>query len=983
MKVMSSEQARMPNGLRIEGLRNDHESGQEFRDGKSPMITRRFWPGRISGEPHRTRFFGQWASPSSWILLLLLLPIPLLPSIAHAQRAISLDFASGWEQHTQGAWRMRFDHRGLLAMRHPWTESQKGGSASLHREISVPSDWREPISLAFYCTDDYQAEGIAPDASWLTAEGFIGHRFKQVLVDGRVVWSADVADPCPNGTPSGIRVPLPVKPGQKFLLSLLAYDALDSRTPSEKDFYQPGDSGRTRQEDPGAFRFQTHIYWGDVALLEEGAEWTLGKRPSEKDVNTFHRDHWPLPPLGEPWSGPIILEVSKPAGVPKEGFPARCGIPLRPAQETGANQAMLRVGKRRIQANKTVSSQWPDNSAQWLLFDFPVFPDTNTIELAFTPEKNDVNAYGRIKPLNPGIAIEIDDLRFKSVPDSMLDSVCFRNAPAITEAHLSALVEGAEIRSAAESFSIVDDGPFRHTVLIEGRIDNNERVYAHYRMYLSVYRRLPYLLCRLQLINDTGKPLPLAGLRMAFTFPENPTEPRVPSGPVGGEFTLRQISENDRRLNESSVNPKTPFYVAWRGGAVAMRHFRELFPKSASLKDKTLVIDLAAAESSPIVFTPGEAKTHEVWLAFGDVDPVAFSGAVSCPPILQNPAYFCSTGAFGPAWTSDVFPALRDATETAYTGKTWEDLGQKYGLRDFPDSPYYGGLPKWSNNYYERMLGLWSEWLIGNGRAWFDRAFEVCRHVADVAIIRCDIPGKDWRGALHGPGDNHVAGPWHPNLRTEGLAWFAHLTGEPDIYDAVVAAADYCIRVRAAMDNPSVRDHAGPLDAVYSAFALTRDPKYMDEEALRVKRILEIMDVRRGAWAETHGSQVYKGNVPWMMAQLARPLYLWYRATGDVQAAQALVGMADAIVCENTDWDTPGAVAGYSHNPRYAPSSNYDLIILPVIFAAHELTRDPFFLDAARAQWDRLNRAKTFDSPLNCFWNAPWLMYGIKRQAAN
>ncbi len=914
--------------------------------------------------------------------LLLFSVLVCLPSMTHAQRAISLDLASGWEQRTQGAWRMRFDHRALLVMRHPWEESLKGSSASLYREVSVPPDWREPISLAFYCTDDYQAEGIVPDGSWLTAEGFLGHRFKQILVDGRVVWSADVADPCPHGTPDGLRIPLPVKPGQKFLLTLLAYDALDSRTLSDKDFYQPGESGKTRQEDPNAFRFQTHIYWGDVALLEEGAEWTLGKRPSEKAVNAFHRDHWPLPPFAEPWAGPIILNVSKPAGIPKEGFPARCGIPVHPGKVADVHDAILRADRKRIPANRTVSSQWPDDSVQWLLFDFPVYPDTNTVELAFVTEEKGGDASGQIKPLNPGIAVEAGEVRFNSLPDFMLDSVRFRETTAITHAHLTAVVEGEEIRAATESFSVIDEGPFRYTALTEGRIDNENRTYAHYRMYISAYNKLPYLLCRLQLINDTSKPLPLAGLRISFTFPENPSEPCVPSGPVGGEFTLRQISETDRRLNGAPVNPKSPFFVAWKGGAVAMRHFRELYPKSASLKDKTLVIDLVAAESSPIVFTPGEAKTHEVWLAFGDVEPAAFSAAISVPPVLQNPAYFCSTGAFGPAWTSDVFPALRDYTETAYSGKTWEDFGQKFGIRDFPDSPYFGGLPKWNNNYYERMLGLWSEWLISGDRAWFDRAFEVCRHVADVAIIRCDIPGKDWRGALHGPGENHVAGPWHPNLRTEGLAWFAHLTGEPDIDEAVVSAADYCIRVHAAMDNPSVRDHAGPLDAVYSAFALTGDPKYMDEEAVRVKRILEIMDVRRGAWAETHGSRVYKGNVPWMMAQLARPLHLWYRATGDVQAAQALVGMADAIVCENTDWDTPGAVAGYSHNPRYAPSSNYDLIILPVIFAAYELTQDTFFRDAALAQWERLNREKTFDSPLNCFWNVPWLMHCLKRHAA-
>jgi hypothetical protein len=138
------------------------------------------------------------------------------------------------------------------------------------------------------------------------------------------------------------------------------------------------------------------------------------------------------------------------------------------------------------------------------------------------------------------------------------------------------------------------------------------------------------------------------------------------------------------------------------------------------------------------------------------------------------------------------------------------------------------------------------------------------------------------------------------------------------------------------------------------------------------------MDMRRGVWAEEHGSKTYAGNVPWMEAQLARPLYLWYHATGDIQAAQALVGLAESIICENTDWDKPGAVSGYSHNPHYATNSVYDPLILPMIFAAYELTDDSFFLEAAKAQWERWTTEKVFDSPLNCHWNTPWLMWCLK-----
>jgi hypothetical protein len=172
-----------------------------------------------------------------------------------------------------------------------------------------------------------------------------------------------------------------------------------------------------------------------------------------------------------------------------------------------------------------------------------------------------------------------------------------------------------------------------------------------------------------------------------------------------------------------------------------------------------------------------------------------------------------------------------------------------------------------------------------------------------------------------------------------------------------------------------VRQQAGPFDTIWNAFVETGEVGYLEDGAERVESVWRTMDRRRGVWLDEHGSRVYRGNIPWMVAQIGRPLYLWYRATGDVSAAQALVGLAESIICENTDWDRPGVVSGYSHNPHFNVSASYDLLITPIIFAAYELTEDPFFLDAAIAQWDRWVTEKALDSPLNCYWNTPWLVW--------
>ena len=890
-----------------------------------------------------------------------------------------------WTWKSQGAWRTRCDHRDLLAMRHPWVESAQGNFAWASRDVTVPDDWQGKVYLDFYCSDDYAGpsgpndETWRADGSWLTAEGFVGHRFKQVLVDDHVVWSADVADPVLRGVSPTFRVEIPVKAGQKFLLTLLVFDTVESKTPLEKDFYQSANNEKKRESDPDAARFQTHVYWGDIALNNGAEPLKAGARPSEKKVRAVHTRRWPLPPFGEVRKGPVMLDVSAPGGIPKQGFPARCGVPIVAGKVKNVQDIALKAKDGHlVAAQKTVLGKWADESVQWVLLDFPVAPGLEQAELAFTKDWAAFDGKVKAAERDGGVHVNTNGVQFDAKPGDPLSNIQWKGAAKISSVALGIQVKDEDIAGTTESVSVVDDGPFRYTLELEGRFDSLERTVAHYRIYCSAYWNLPYIALELRLFNDTPEDLPVSSLKMRVQLPAEPAGVRVPSGDVKNGFVLRQVSEKSRELDGAPVDPLAPMFVAWKNAVLAVRQFRELYPKEISAKDKELVVDLVAAGKTPVIFTPGEAKSHEIWLALGEVDAAKFAAAVSQPPVLQNGAYFCSTGVLGPAAPHDGAPVLHDHMANDFGKRRWEDLGQVFGVRDFPDAAYYGGLPKWCNNYYERMLGLWSEWFMSGDRAWHDLACDVCRHLMDVAIVHSEVSRKDWAGSIHGPGENHVSGPWDPALRIEGLRLYQKLTGDPDAREAFLGVADYCVRTHAGTRSGSARDHGGPFDAICTAYQETGEVKYLDEGALHVQSVLKCMDVRRGAWPEEHGSKVYRGNVPWMVAQVARPLYLWYRATGDLAAAQALVGLAESIVCENTDWDAPGVVSGYSHNPHYPVSATYDLLILPVIFAAYELTEDTFFLDAAKAQWERWLREKAFDSPLNCYWNTPWLMWCLK-----
>ena len=912
--------------------------------------------------------------------VLLLVATLSISAFGSTQEALSIDPSQGWTLKSHGAWRLRYDHRDLLSMCHPWQESNKGDFASASRGLEIPENWRGPVYLHFYCSDDYQAEGLHPDGSWLTAEGFVGHREKQVLVDDHVVWAADVSNPAVSGASSSYSVELPLKPGQKCLLSLLVFDIAGSRTSTDKDFYQSSSNAKKREDDPDAARFQTHVYWGDLVLTDTEANAPRGERPSEKKVRSVHTSRWPLPPFGDAWQEPILLDVSAPEGIPKQGFPLQAGVPIHAAKLKDALECSLR-GKdgAPIASQKTVLGKWPDDSLQWVLFDLPVAAKRKQFELCLKHDSAGFPGKVNVKELENGIGVDAGAIQLDAKTGETLSNIRLRRTPKVAGVTLSLRANDEEFSGTTESVSILEGGPFRTTIEIDGRFSALDRALCGFRIYCSAYLNLPYVKMWMRLFNDTAGDIPVSALEVRFALPAPPQKLRVPSGEAESGFVLSQVNEKTRELNGAQVDPKAPVFVAWNDGVIAVRNFRELFPKRISAASGQIAVDLAAGGGTPIVFTPGEAKSHEVWLALGDVDPVQFAATVSSPPILQNAAYFCATGAFGPARPHVGVPVLHDHMTNDFGGKQWEDFGQSFGIRDFPDSPYHGGLPKWCNNYYDRMLNLWSEWFISGDRAWHTLAFDVSRHIMDVAVVHSEVPNRDWLGALHGPGTNHVEGPWNPNLRTAGLFLYQKLTGDPDAREAFIGVADFCLRTHAGMNSNSIRDHAGPFDAICTAYQETGDVKYLDEGAARMESLLKQMDLRRGVWPEEHGSKVYRGNVPWMAAQLARPLYLWYRATGDVQAAQALVALAESIICENTDWDKPGAVSGYSHNPHYPVAATYDLLIIPMIFAAYELTEDPFFLDAAKAQWDRWTLEKTFDSPLNCYWNTPWLIWYLKQ----
>jgi hypothetical protein len=899
----------------------------------------------------------------------------LLVVCAHADQIVTQELAE-WKSETKGCWRVRTDHRGLLAMRHPWETSEKGNFALIYRSIKTPATWQGPVWLHFYCSDDYHTADGKPDGTGLGGEGFIGHRFKQILVDSEVVWEKDVSDPVVKGESPRYRIKLDVEPGAAFRLSLLVFDSVASDTVLEDDFHVSA-AGKPRAEDEDASRFMTTVYWGDFAVVDGDTGPQPGRLPSESKVRAVHNRRWPLPPFGDGWEEKTAeFKLDTPVTLPETGFPVRMGVPLPAGKVSDPGEVRLQTAAARgIPAQKTVAGRWPDDSLRWVLFDFTGRPAMESVMLAFEKDHAAFTKQNRLKENETAVEADCGVVRFTASAGDPLSVLTWKGEEKIARIRLNLRCGNEDIPGSAAYFRVLEEGPFRSSIALEGAFDTLRRQTGSFTLYVTAWQGLPWLQLTFRIFNDTAEPLVVSGLEMIFDLPEAPEKYRLPGGETAPPFRLQQDSDTLRLLNDEAVDAARPVRAAWGDMCITTPRFTELFPKALAASGKTLTLDLAAGGNTPVIFTPGEAKTHTVWIAGGGGDPDTLAALAEQPPILANPAYYCATGVLGPAKPHGGVPKLSEKMKAVYAGKTWRDLGLRAGIRHYPDSPYYGGLPNWSNNYYERMLNLWSEWFMSGDRFWYDLACDVCAHLLDTGIVHSQIPGRDWLGALHGPGENHVAPPWNPTLRIAGMDLYAKITGMAGAREAVLGVADYCVRSQAGIGGSSSRQQAGPFDSIITAFINTGEMSFADEGAARVESMIASMDRRRGVWQDTHGSQVYRGNIPWMVAQAARPLYWWYRLSGDVEAAQALTGLAESLISENTDWDTPGALNGYSHNPHFKMTAVYDLMIIPVIFAAYELTEDPFFRDAAIAQWRRWVNDDAFDSIFNTYMNTPWLVW--------
>lgn len=189
---------------------------------------------------------------------------------------------------------------------HPLIVPKTGNWAGANRDVTIPSAWNGPIVLRFYCADNYFASNENRPGQ-IGTESFFEHRYKQVLINDKVVWERDVIDDNRTGSPTAFEIDITnyITTNKPFKLTFRVFDKTSTLERNSKDvwfiggaWYTPGD-GKTEREP------KFHIVDVDCAHIpQDDPDWKTVDGMVATLLTPDHsqhnrRDGWPAFQLGE------------------------------------------------------------------------------------------------------------------------------------------------------------------------------------------------------------------------------------------------------------------------------------------------------------------------------------------------------------------------------------------------------------------------------------------------------------------------------------------------------------------------------------------------------------------------------------------------------------------------------------------------------------------------------------------------------------
>ncbi|MFC1452322.1 hypothetical protein ACFLSJ_03145 [Verrucomicrobiota bacterium] len=565
---------------------------------------------------------------------------------------------------TRGAFTTRFDYtRGLLTIEHPWEPSEAGAFGQFETEVAAPEAWKpgQPLSLSFYVSDNYQ--GPNPKADWcpyVGAQVFLGHRFKQVLVNGQLVWESDVADVELEGPPhemyyvtdgkSGTRDPYRVVDISKVVAAdaplRIAFRVEDKVASTEE---LAGDVYTHAQGSPNTVeycrdRFLTTVFFGDVVVSTRARKFAAAFGPPESRQPATDR----APSF--PADG-IELDLVVPDGVPITGCPVTCGIPMPPGT-AAANQAFRMAGPdgQPIPLSTDVMATWPDGSAQWLLCRavapsagaYRLIPDA-TSPAPLAPGVSVRKQDGRIRVTNGLLTLDVGNTTGEGLFDRLSLTGGIATGPMALALEMNRTGWTDKFHGRRQSAVVELEDSVCTIVRVEGDLvdEKDQARFGRFKARIQVWAGLPAVLIDWTTVNESDQAMAMILDWSAHLALPDMEGARVDFGPLSDELDLTDIAvkavwqtgslpwparelllENrvklrfyQERANQarlyresqwSATTEHAPGFVnmahAKRGIAAAMRWFAEEYPKGFIAETDGLTFSAVPDSRSSLYF---------------------------------------------------------------------------------------------------------------------------------------------------------------------------------------------------------------------------------------------------------------------------------------------------------------------------------------------------------------------------------------------
>jgi len=930
-------------------------------------------------------------------------------------RVLLLNFSDskGWHVSANQPWWALVDIRDMLNLFHPFVISKTGKSAGAWREVTIPDDWKPPFALRFFCADDYFADQENHKPGQLGTESFFEHRFKQMLIDDKVVWGRDVCDENIHGSQTIFQVDITphVEPGKTFRLAFRVLDKVSTLERNDRDVWFIGGvwyaAGDGKTEEPP--RFHTAVWFANPVIGEQEAveAFPHGKRPHEITVAERHNNRLPLSPRGQQMPSPARLTLVTPAVIPEYGFPITCGIPMPPGVLKDINCIRLLDSKDSevcVQARAT--GLWPDGSVRWLLLNTiapPGAEDGDEFRLHFnegvshkpdTPIKIEQN--GQQITLDTG-AISI---RLGSNPRILIDTVTIsgKGQPAMVDVKpcMSILVQGepTPVHANCQQIEVKEDGPVTACVEIHGSLDTTKQHVGRFLFRLYAYAGLPTIQTHFRIFNDVkpetykgdmdDRTLDVTELALTASIPgevcATTTAGVVGDNPIASSSGVLSMLQEDAEHFAAFGDDSKRFdgrraqgwiSISGTNGCVqtSVWRFWQQYPKSLKVDGNALHIGLFTASEEIPVYKPrfGEAKRHDVWFTFtdeqvGNETNIALGLMADQPPRLFDGNWFCLSGGINlidPNFYKNE-PKLWKYVTDNYGDVSSERITGHFGIRDFGDMPY-GSEGQWRNGYWAMIQGALNWGLASGDRRWLERSFEMARHIADVDTVHIPQGHPDWNqwhgitcalGFDHSVHGGHAT--WPAFQLGESLILHYWMTGDQDSFDAAISNADYLIRSQSGLGSAEARSQARPMLTLLRVWQATGDQKYCQaaNRYMDIKFQTEnVIDWRRGAYIQPTYNN-WRCISAGLDSMYGINVYEYYRLTGNLNAAQLVVAIADSVYAESMLPQEEG-IGSFLFYVRYSRSAWYYTQMALLFHIAYELTEDIRFLRAGRAAFER------------------------------